>query len=469
MQQDFRNILFGGIDNEFLQEYSVKIPEIDFSVSDEDSKEYINHLKKKISKKDFDLLFESCKDVAIDNLLRPLKLSRTDLATTDRDFCYTRDDYTKSPKSVGGTKDGFNSIRKSLIGDKINTDGLVTDQYTGGKIPKNKTDADHINSLKNLHDSGGYILSRKEKRELGALGDNIAFTDSGINRSKGKKNLDIFSKESKKVDSRRTKPLIKHAKSSIEKTIPSSPGKKVGFIAKKSSLDGLRTGAKQGLQKAIAVLMHEIISEIFNETKDVYFNGWNNESNNKQLTSELKIRLNRIKDNILKKWKDVALAFKDGALSGFISAIFTAILNMFVRTGKNLVRVIREGSLSLYEAIKIIWNRPPGMTEEQAFHQASKVLASGLIITGGILAGESIATSLNGIGLPFADTISVVISGLITGLATLLVVFLLDKIDVFSAVSQKNHKLIMGKIEPTIKNNINKIDSIINELGLESD
>ncbi len=98
---------------------------------------------------------------------------------------------------------------------------------------------------------------------------------------------------------------------------------------------------------------------------------------------------------------------------------------MFVRTGKNLVRVIREGSLSLYEAIKIIWNRPPGMTEEQAFHQASKVLASGLIITGGILAGESIATSLNGIGLPFADTISVVISGLITGLATLLVVFLL--------------------------------------------
>jgi len=88
------------------------------------------------------------------------------------------------------------------------------------------------------------------------------------------------------------------------------------------------------------------------------------------------------------------MAFGTGALSGFLSAIITALINMFVRIGKNIVRLIREGFMSLMKAVKTLLFPPEGMSKKEAVHEATKVLATGIVITGGILATESISTML---------------------------------------------------------------------------
>jgi hypothetical protein len=49
-----------------------------------------------------------------------------------------------------------------------------------------------------------------------------------------------------------------------------------------------------------------------------------------------------------------ALYFGTGAISGYISAIITTLINMFIRTGKNIVRLIREGFISLIKAVTIM-------------------------------------------------------------------------------------------------------------------
>ena len=149
---------------------------------------------------------------------------------------------------------------------------------------------------------------------------------------------------------------------------------------------------------------------------------------------------------------------------GLLSAISTAVINMFVRTSKNAVRLIREGFMSLMKAIKTLIFPPEGMTMNQAAHEASKVFATGLVVTGGILATESIATFINGI--PFADTIAMVIGGLLSGLSSLFVVYLLDKLDLFGVNADERHEFIIGTLEPRIDSRIESTEAIINRLNL---
>ena len=160
----------------------------------------------------------------------------------------------------------------------------------------------------------------------------------------------------------------------------------------------------------------------------------------------------------------MAQAFATGALSGFLTSIITALLNMFIRTGKNMVRIIREGFMSLTNALKTLIFPPEGMTAKQAAHEATKILSTGLVITGGIMAGEAIATALGTI--PFAGTISMVFTGLLSGLGSLFVVFMLDKLDMFGVNETERHEFIMGRLESRITVSIERSETIIKELGL---
>lgn len=69
-------------------------------------------------------------------------------------------------------------------------------------------------------------------------------------------------------------------------------------------------------------------------------------------------------------------------------------------------------------------------------------------------------------GVPFAETISIVLAGLITGLGSLFVVFMLDKLDLFGINEKEHHEFIMGILEPRITMNIERSEAIIARLGL---
>ena len=331
--------------------------------------------------------------------------------------------------------------------------------YTGQEHDVSKIDMDHVISLKDSHDRGAFMLDPEEKKALGNDPDNLAPTHQSINRSKGADSLE----DQPGLDRRRTKPIGKRGKKAIEHRIPGG----LDFV-QRAAWDGVEAGNQQGRQQALALLISELISSVFAEVRDVFENGWKGGDYSASWLESLRHRLNRVIDNLLNRWKDVAAAFGTGWLSGFLSAMMTALFNMFVRTSKNMVRIIREGFLSIMKAIEVLLFPPEGMNLSQAAHEATKVFTTGLVVTGGILAGETIANSLS--SMPFADIFASVLGGLISGLGSLFVVFMLDKLDLFGVAFDERHSFIMGALEDRISEVTKKIEDIATEPELmESD
>ena len=440
-----QDILYQEIDWSLIDSVAIKMPvfnDVDVVVTDEDVDRCLSDLDSAFTRQKYDALFEGVKDTLIDQLLRPLNLSRSDLMEGDREFVYkdVKNQYRK----------GFDSTRKEVKKKATNSDGTTTDGFTDEHHgPNVKMEVDHVIPLKELHEQGGFMLNPEEKEALGNDPNNLVLTTQDNNRKKGDRRL-----EDQGFDGKQTRHTIKKT-DSVKDQIP----KGLDF-AQRAAEDGVKTGNKQGQQQALAFLVSELIWAVFAEVKDVFENGWKRGDYNANWLESLRKRLNRVMRYLLNRWKGIAASFGTGWLSGFLSATITALLNMFVRTSKNMVRIIREGFVSIMKAIKVLLFPPEGMSLSQAAHEATKIFATGLVVTGGILAGEAIAGKLP----MFGDILGPVLGGLISGLGSLFVVFMLDKLDLFGVNFDERHAFIMGTLEGRISEATREIEDIEAEL-----
>lgn len=437
------------VDRSLIDSLAVEPPIFNQPVTEEEITRCLSELDEKFTKQKYDALFKGVEDTLIDQLLGPLGLSRSALMEkADRKFVYddVKTEYVR----------GFPSTRKQVIEkNRDKKSGQVRDKYTGKSIEENRIDMDHVISKKEAHDRGGFMLDAKEKAALGNDPNNLAPTHRSINRSKGSGDL----RDQEILDKRRTNPAHARAEKSISDRIPK--GLEFG---KRAAADGVKTGTKQGMQQALSLIFSEFLSAVFSEVRDIFYNGWKGGEYDASWIESLKKRISRIRSRLLNRWRDVAQAFGEGTLSGFLSATSTALLNMFIRTSKNVVRILREGFLSIMKAIRVLLFPPEGMSLREAAHEASKVLTTGLVVTGGILAGEAIAQMLG--SMPFSDVLGGVVGGLISGLGSLLVVFMLDKLDLFGVAFDERHAFIMGALDDRISETIKEFDRIANDIGL---
>ena len=191
----------------------------------------------------------------------------------------------------------------------------------------------------------------------------------------------------------------------------------------------MNEAAKMGMQQAIGLVMTEFFTAVFDEILDIYKNGFTHGFDDERFFEVLKKRLMKIASRIKNKWKDTAIAFKDGFLSGFISNLVTTVINMFVTTAKRVVRIIREGLFSLFRAVKLLLFPPEDMTPEDAMHEAKKLIATGLIVSLGVIIEEWIDKLIKGTAIlePFSDTLTAIFVGTITGISITMVVYYIDK------------------------------------------
>ncbi|WP_041054935.1 hypothetical protein [Vibrio owensii] len=448
--------------------------EYDLDVSHSEVQSYLNAIESQFTIQKYDVLFESTREVLIDQLLKPFHLSRADIAKTDRDFSYNREDYTRSGKSVGGENKSFDSVRKDAKELATNDVGQIQDANTGVWHAASEMDYDHIKPLKNAHDSGGFMLSDSEKSALGTDTDNLIFTHQSINRSKGSKTQNEFVEESdnQSLDGRRTKPAHERGEKAVGKYIPRDNIDKTAWVAKRGLEDGVKTGKDQGLQQALSVCLSELISALFDEIKDCLANGFNPKDSSSWLES-LKIRFKRVAIRVSGKWSNVLEAFGQGFLTGLISGVVTALINLVARTGKEIVRLIREGFMSLMKALKTLLFPPEGMTLKQAAHEASKVLATGVVTSGVILLSEILHTHIASFApflsaIPFSGVIYSVLTGMLAGVSSLIVVYMLDKLDLFGVNAEERASFIQGKIESDFDNNYSEAENIIARMGIVS-
>ena len=348
-----------------------------------------------------------------------------------------------------------------------------------------------MKSAKEIHDDRGRILSETEGVDLASLPTNLMPTTATINLSKKQKSVKEFiewvdktkipdlktaiqkleAKETlseqelfkldkhkadlkKFVDMDRDKLMAadKAARKEIDISINKKYYKSQKFI-KNTTITSLNEGGKMGLQQAVGVLMEEFVRAAFAEVKDAWRNGFKQKLD-QSFWDAVRVRLERIAHRLAAKWQDAVQAFRDGAVSGFISNILTVSINCFLTTAAKWVRIIREGAMSLYRALKLLAFPPEGMTLEQAAHEASKLLVAGAVVGLGVLVAEGLSKVLagasSGILVPITEYSVSVIVGLVTGLTIACATYMLDQLDLFGVNTDKRHDLVMAKLNQII-------------------
>ena len=463
-------------------------------VSENEVEELLDILENEFDDQKFDNLISACKQNVLQSIVTPFGLGRiissfdknggnvTTLHNFRDGVVATEEDNKryqewKNRENTYNHKDyekDFNKKRKEIF---KNTNDL-RDGYTGKEIPKDGgSHLDHVIPAKKMHQNpkNHFYMDRNHRENMSVNDKNLVMTDRSLNMSKGEKDLNKWANSSNSENQEMTNAekygcnskLLKEKHKKAKNYIKNE---QIKAQIKKQGQEIVSTGAKEGLkmgsQQAIGLLLTEFFSATFDEVRDIYKDGYYlNDTHN--FIATLKYRLKRMAERIAARWKDNCKVFSEGFISGLLSNLVTVVINMFVRTGKRIVRIIREGFFSLLRAIKLLCFPPEGMTFAQAAHEASKLIAAGLTIIGGIALEQYIDTLIKATPVvePIADIITSILIGALTGITTTFIVYAIDKIDFFKINDKEKHNYIVKEIEGRLQKFFDSGDTLIEELA----
>lgn len=354
---------------------------------------------------------------------------------------YNRENY--APKSE------MNKARKERFKDE----SPLIDGYTKQTLERDGTShIEHVVSAKETHDDDWMRLyvSPEKRKEFVNSEDNIIWTDSSLNESKKDRDLLEWMNKPSKRDPDKTnaeyygidkeKAEQHHHRAHLAKNTV-----KYGNIAKEVAVQCGKTSVVIGIRKALGYILYEFSKEVFNETREVLHKRKQQAIN---LKDEFTQRFKKIVTKIASKWKEIINQFVDGAIAGFLSEIIVFIINTFFTTMKRLVRIIKEGFMSLVRMIRFLCNPPKNMLPEEIYQQCLKMGMTILITSGGIMLEELIEKFLLSQvwTAPMAGFLAPIITGLVTGLTLALVMYGIDKIDLFGAREKKIDQQMSQKI-----------------------
>jgi hypothetical protein len=328
------------------------------------------------------------------------------------------------------------------------------DDYTGRAVSvggKTETkgglavgvDLDHVVPLKEIHndpkmhlalgqDAGGSEADVTRIREVANSAENLALTNMSANRSKGDKDLKEWSSETRKDGSTNAEKfdleerLVKEKYQEATRHISDTANK---ALFKKQATELLQTGKAQAIQmgarQALGLLLTELVNGLFNEFKVLIKQGI---EAGKTLFEEIRQRLARVIQSVVKKIPDAVGQLFQGGVSGFMSNLITFLINSFLSTAKRFVTMIREGLIGLFRAFKMIFFPPKHMTGDQALQAGLKILTTVVVTSVGLLLNETVATFMATVPFlkPFADLITPVLIGIMSGLLSAFLAYQID-------------------------------------------
>jgi hypothetical protein len=490
---------FNSLDEHYTFEYN-------FDISKEEAREFLEKFKKEFNEDRFQQLVQDCKQEVLKSIITPFGLGKyiaiydkvggnVDTIHNARNGVYSTDEAKENYENRSDyDPHEYHSHQIYKDTNKTNSQskesGELKDYMTGNKINRHdKSDLDHVISAKEIHDDPGRVLAGIDGADLANTETNLKATSSTINRSKKANTMNDFIKridensqemeilkskdnlshkeenrlkkleELQKIDNKKALEADKEARKAYDKEINKTYYTSQEFV-KNTVTTGALEGAKMGLQQALGLVFVEFFTALFDEIIDIYKNGFSSGFDDDGFLNVLQERIKNIGVRLSEKWKDFVCAFKDGAISGFISNMVTTLINMFETTKEWLVRIIREGFFSLLKAIKTILFPPDNLSFSDAMHEAKKIAASGLIISLGVIAEVYVDALIKTTGVlePFADAITAILIGSITGVAISMTVYYMDK--------KKNDKKLFDSLACDTNKKFNNIEKLLGELKL---
>lgn len=171
------------------------------------------------------------------------------------------------------------------------------------------------------------------------------------------------------------------------------------------------------LKNFIFIIGEEAYKEFTRETDDKFVDRIKHLI--KQTWEHLKKKCNHIIKNL---WDTI----KTNAAGALVSELFTLINDFFLKTAKNIFKIIRTMWKSIYNAIKVIFSSEA--TWGERIFEAVKILTSGFVGVIGFSLNELIDKALTSIGVPFSSFIAECLSGLFAGIMSSIVLVVFDNI-----------------------------------------
>ncbi|MGN7385437.1 DUF1524 domain-containing protein [Sporosarcina sp. SAFN-015] len=345
--------------------------------------------------------------------------------------------YANEQTSYRREKYKYKAAADQVRAENFNKNGAYIDGYTG-KVT-DSPNVDHIVPLKSFHKNGGFMLSDDAKANFASDKRNLIVIDGSVNKSKSDQSLEEFisntpksqeatNKERFGLDGRRTRAAGQRGNEAYDDHAPTKL-QKATYYTKEGGKAAVTEGLTLGIRQAWGMFMYVFSKELFEEFKKERseFKRYYKE---KRLTKELKAMLSRVVTKVKNQLSNIMSALGEGIVSGFFSSILTTIINCFKTTTKRIVRIIREGVLSIVRAIKMLIFPPKDMTYQEAIREAIKLLVSGLFVAGGLFIEEIVEKKLVALGIPggIANIISTTLVGIMTGICIVTVVYLIDKL-----------------------------------------
>ena len=336
--------------------------------------------------------------------------------------------------------------------------GKMTDYMTDREIKRNvSVDLDHKISAKAIHEDRARVLAEKSGAKLANTKDNLALTNSSLNRMKKDKipkdfiaykherlaeyerkmqDGSLSPKEWEKMEKLKSiddDAFLKEAqksKNQIDRKIDKAyygSAKPYEELAN-ATLTDIQNIAKGGLKSAVAIVMIEVVRALFFELRATFKN-FGNESL-KDIFKRLKERAKIVFENIKANFKGIFEGSIEQSIGVFLSNLALFVINIFYTTAKRLASLIRAGFGSLIRAIKILANPPANMPKEDVAFEAAKVFVAGIITALSFLFAEGIDKLIKTICpflAPISEPVSVTMSALIGGILSTVALYYLDK------------------------------------------
>lgn len=369
---------------------------------------------------------------------------------------------------------------------------------------------DHIVPLKQLHEQykHNYALDDSDLKRIANSESNLAITSAEINQVKrdmtNKQYIEWMDEHGKPLDENTKKIMLqkqKEATKSIESDVNKTVAKNLvgkgqvdekamknavnefkenngqapteeqrnqieqNLIKKKTNEirgTAVKNAAGQAKDYAVGNLILFIVKPIYYEISDIFKNGLKEGVGADSGSQALGIRFTRVKKYVMTHAKAF---FGDSILDfvkGFVSSLIEGIISFFVGMLKQVLKILKEGVKILVGSVQILFGK-----NAKAMSPAQKGDAIIKLIGGSVIAisGVALESLLNKIGI--GDPWSVVLSTMLSGIASALFMYILNKADLFSTKAERRYERVKEIFDERIKD-VQEATELFDRVALET-
>lgn len=411
--------------------------------------------------------------------------------------------YTRNMYEDKGRLNQYKQEKFANNGGRIN----ATDEYTGERnvyqyrsnpdarrnVEKYKHDhqaeVDHIVPLKQIHEQlkGNYALTDEDIRDIANRDTNYALTSARINRGAGMSGaggkFDMTNSEfvedqrAREREGRPSLGLSEEAKENMLR-MEKDAQRDINRDANKAILENITgqgrgnsseiwgrsaaNAASQSKDYVVGNVILYLIKPLYYEISDIFRNGLKEGVGAVSTIQAFKIRFGRVKRYVLEN----ALAFLGDNVwefvKGFVSSLIEGIISLFIGIFKQILKVVKEGILVLMRSCSILFGKASrSMSPAEKGDAIIKILGGSVIA----ICGIGIEALLNKIGI--MEPWSVILSTMLSGIASTLFMLVLDRIDLFSVKAERRYQRVEEIFDERIQD-IRAAEQTLDSVAMET-